>query len=132
MHHHGLLHDSACGRTELGEAEVEQLCASRGEHDVGRLQVAMDDPVAVRVIERAGDLDRADQRLVERQSPGREPLGQRVAFDVLHDEKVDLVLASDIVERADMRVREGGDCPRFAGEAGAHLFIACVTCRAGP
>ena len=88
----------------------------------------MDNPVAVRVIERTGDLDRADQRLFERQSPGRQSLGQRVAFEVLHDEEVDLVMAPDVVERADVRVRERGDCPRFAGEAGAHLFIACVTC----
>jgi hypothetical protein len=27
-----------------------------------------------------------------------------------------------------VRVSEGGDCARLAGEAGAHLFIACVTC----
>ena len=89
----------------------------------------MDDPVAVRVIERAGDLNRVFKRLVERQSPVREPRGQRVAFEVLHDEKIDLVMASDVIEGTDMRVRERGNRLRFSGEPGAHLFIECDSCR---
>ena len=71
------------------------------------------------------------KRLVERQSPGRESRGQRVAFEVLHDEKVDLVMTSDVIERADVRVRERGNRPRFAGEPGAHLLIECVSPSAG-
>ena len=43
--------------TEPREAEVEQLRAARGEHDVARLQVAMNDTLCVRSGERPGDLD---------------------------------------------------------------------------
>ena len=110
-------------RPEFREAKIEQLRAARRQHDVGGLQIAMDDPVAMRVVERAGDLDRVRQRLVQRQSPVRQSRGQRVALEVLHDEEVDLVMTPDVVQRADVRVRERGNRPRFAGEPGAHLLI---------
>ena len=45
------------GGTEPREAEVEQLRAARGEHDVARLQVAMNDTLRMRNGERLGDLD---------------------------------------------------------------------------
>ena len=83
----------------------------------------MHNPVTVRVIERTGNLHRAYERLFERQSLGRESLGQRVAFEVLHDEEVDLIMPSNVIERADMRVSEGRNGPRFTGEPGADLFI---------
>ena len=60
---------------------------------------------------------------VQRQPPGPQPRGQRLPFEVLHDEEVDLVLAPDVVQRADVRVRERGNRPGFAGEPGAHLLI---------
>ena len=47
----------AGGGTEPREAEVEQLRAARGEHDVARLQVAMNDTLRMRSGERLGDLD---------------------------------------------------------------------------
>ena len=54
----------ACGHSpvgfaageEHGEPEVENLrLAVGGEHDVARLQVAMQEPVPVRIVERVGD-----------------------------------------------------------------------------
>jgi hypothetical protein len=48
---------------QLGEAEVEHLRgAARGDHDVGRLQVAVDDALGVRLRQRVGDLRRVPQR----------------------------------------------------------------------
>ena len=45
------------GGAEPREAEVEQLRAARREHDVARLQVAMNDTLRMRSGERLGDLD---------------------------------------------------------------------------
>ena len=49
-----------------------------GAHlDVRRLQIAMDDALLVRRFERVGDLPRDGQRLVERDRPARDALGER-------------------------------------------------------
>ena len=50
----------------------------------------------------------------------RQPGRQRLAFEIFHDEEVDLVLTPDVIQRADVRMRKGGNGPRFAGETGAH------------
>ena len=52
-------------RPEFRKAEIEQLGAARGQHHVGRFEIAMDDRLGMRVVERAGDLDRVRQRLLE-------------------------------------------------------------------
>ena len=83
----------------------------------------MDDSVAMRVDERARDLDRVGERHGQRHRSARQPHRQRVAFEILHDEVVDLVLTSDVVQRADVRVGEGSNRPRFAGEPYAQLRI---------
>ena len=44
------------GRKALGQAEVEHLHPALRQQDVRGLQVAVDDAVAVRVLERVGDL----------------------------------------------------------------------------
>ena len=118
-----LCRTDSCGRQEFREAKIEELRAARGQHDVGGLQIAMDDSVAMRVVERAGDLVRVGQRQVQRQRPVRQSRGQRVTLEVLHDEEVDLVMTPDIVERADVRVGQRSDRFCFAGEPGAHLLI---------
>jgi hypothetical protein len=72
----------------FGEAEVEHLHAPLGRHlHVRRLEVAVDDALLVRRVERAGDLDRDRERLVDRQRPLRDPLGERLAFDQFEDEE---------------------------------------------
>ena len=61
------------------------------------------------------------ERLGERQRPPREPLGQRLALEPLHDQEVDAVLVADVVERADVRVIERRDRARLALEARAPI-----------
>ena len=84
----------------------------------------MDDPCAVRALERVGDLDPVAQHSFERQRAAREPVGERLAFEVLHDQVVDAVLLADVVERADVRMAERGDRLRLALEAEAELRVA--------
>ena len=72
----------------LREPEVQHLHRPVGaDLDVGRLQIAMDDALFVRGLERLGDLLRERQGLVERDRPARDALRQVLAFDQLHHQR---------------------------------------------
>jgi len=58
-----------CGRGRLRQTEVEELDAPLREHDVGRLQIAVDDALAMRLVERVGNLGPVAKRQIERQRP---------------------------------------------------------------
>ena len=77
----------------------------------------MDDALPVRLVQRVGDLDPVAKRLLQRQRALREAVRQRLALEKLHDEVLGLALASDVVQRADVRVRELRDRLRLALEA---------------
>jgi len=77
--------------------------------------------LAVRLVERVGDLDRVLQHLLQRQQAFRKPLRQCFAFQALHDEEVGAVLLADVEERADVRMVEAGDGTSFALESFAQL-----------
>jgi len=94
---------------DLCQAEVEQLGARRGEHHVGRLEVTVNDAALVCRIERGGDLDRDLEHLGQTQRTLLETLAQRLALEVFHDEVVDAVVVTDVVQRADVRVVEPRD-----------------------
>src|SRR5216684_3604318 len=64
------------------------------------------------------------QDLLRRERCLLEPMGQRFAFQVLHDEIVDTVLVADVVESADVRMTEARNGPGLALEALARLRIA--------
>ena len=84
----------------------------------------MDDAGAVRLVERVGDLDR---RSASACSSGSgtflQPRCERLALEMLHDEKRGAVMLADVVERADMRMVERRDGARFAFEAGARIRV---------
>ena len=111
----------------LRQAEVEELhlrCivanrAGFGQHDVAGFQIAMDDALAMRLVERVGDLDRDLERIGKLQrSVSREPVGERLPLQVFHDEEVDPVLGADVVERADVwMVQAGRQCALRARSA---------------
>ena len=66
--HHALLGE-ACAIEREGETEVAELCrAVCGEPDVAGLEVAMDHPAAMGMLERARDLESDRRRLVGRQA----------------------------------------------------------------
>ena len=77
----------------------------------------MHDPLPVCLVESVGNLDPESESLLERQRTLEQPVGERLAFQVLHDEVLGLALAPDVVERADVRVGELGDRLGLALEA---------------
>ena len=70
---------AGAGRTR--EAEVEELGARLGEHDVAGLEIAVDEPLPVRLVERIGDLDRRTEASPRGEAALRQPLGQRLPFE---------------------------------------------------
>jgi hypothetical protein len=71
----------------LGQPEVEHLDGAVGRDlDVRRLQIAVDDALVVRGLERVRDLERQPERLWNRQRARHQPLRERRALDELEDE----------------------------------------------
>lgn len=62
-------------------------------HHVARLEIAVHDVRTVRPVERVGDLNRRHERVVERQRTALEAAGERLAFQILHDEVMNRVMA---------------------------------------
>ena len=77
----------------------------------------MNDPLPVSFVEGVGDLDPVAQGLLERKRPFEETIRQRLPFQVLHDEVFGIAVPANVVERADVRVRELGDRLRLPLEA---------------
>ena len=98
------------------------------QHDVRGLQVAMDDALAVRAVERAGDLRSRRRRAWSsgNGAPG-EPIGERLALEQLHHQVVDAILVADVEQRADVRVVQARDGARFALEALAAPWITATS-----
>ncbi len=76
----------------------------------------MRDALPVRLVERVRDLDGDLERLIERERPLFQPLGQCLPVEVLHDQEVDPVLAADVMEGANVGVVQAGDGLRLALE----------------
>ena len=84
------------------EAEVEQLRSRRGQHDVARLEIAMDDVRAVRMGECARDLHAEPEDVGRRQHAARQPIVQRLTLEILHDDERLAVVVANVVQRADV------------------------------
>jgi len=68
-----------------------------------------------------GDFRRDAQHLAQRQRTARDPLRERLALEVFHDEVLDVIRAADVKDRADVRTRQRGDGARLALESRAAL-----------
>ncbi len=98
-------------------------CGLRDE-DVRGLDVAMDEALLVRGVERFRDLGEDVERApgLERPFLGHEA-GEVRALDVAHGEIKEPVLIARLVDRDHVRVVEGGGDPRLAQEALAEALV---------
>ena len=94
----------------LGEPEVEHLDPALGRDlDVGGLQVAVDDAVLVRLLERLRDLERDAGGLLHRDGAALDAVGERVAGDQLHHQRGGALALLEAVDRRDVRMVERGE-----------------------
>ena len=135
----------------LGQAEVEDLHDAVGlNHDVAGLEVAMDDALFVRRVQRVGDLTRDVERVSEIQRPrpatvrreavglrtlsegcarpaptarSRDDVGQRLPRHQLHDERLDAVAFLQPVDLRDVRMIERRQQARFARKPSAAVGV---------
>ncbi len=125
------------GGVELGlieseaasEAEVENLDeAAVGEHDVGRLEVAMEDAERVGGRETVGDLNAGGEDELEAGRSFGDDLVERLAGNVLHDDVGFFAVAgfgrsfAYVVDGADVGVVDGRGQAGLAKLRGAHLL----------
>ena len=138
----GQLLARALGPDELRDPEVEQLHLDAAvdvlEPDVVGLEIAVDEALVVRRLERAQRLLEDRERLGPRQRAPADPRRQRLAFEVLHHEEhaaegiaaevvdVDDVLVPDRVDRARLLVEALDDVLRAAELELEHLDRAAA------
>jgi hypothetical protein len=104
-------------RLAPGQAEVHQVRLALGvQHDVGRLEVAVDDAGPVGVLQGVGDGGAQLGGLARRQPAVGGEVGQRRPLDEVADD-VDLpALAADLVDGDDVGVPQLRRRPRLAEE----------------
>jgi hypothetical protein len=89
-----------------------------GDENVVRLDVPVDDPVAVREPQRLEELLRVRDRLRDRErSAGEDELLQAAALDDLHGDVVRPLGLASVVDRDDVRMGEAGCGLRLPPEA---------------
>ena len=86
-------------------------------------------PARMRGVQRVGDLDAHVEQRVEAQRTGGEPVLQRRALQILHDDERSPVLLADVVDGADVRMVQRRRGPRFARETAQRLGITGETLR---
>jgi hypothetical protein len=114
----------------LDEAEVAQVAVAvgarraRGEEDVGRLDVAVDQPTGVGGVQRAGHLGHDSQRQGRFQAAvALQQGGQVHPVDIAHGDVEQPALLAGLVDRDDARVVDAGRDPRLAQEPPAEHFV---------
>jgi hypothetical protein len=105
--HAGLGHPGARSAHGQGDAEVGHQCGTIVQQDVFGLDVAVDDPVPVGVVEGRRHLGGDSYRVVHRQLllPA-DPVPHRFPFDIRHDIEEEAVGFAAVKEREDVRVLE--------------------------
>jgi hypothetical protein len=115
-------------RAGAGDPEVGHLQpAVAADDDVVRLDVAVDDPVAVRETDRAEDLARVvDRDRGRRRAVPDEKLLDRAPVEVFHRDVVGALGLAAVVDRDDVRVREASRVLGFAPEPLDELVVLRV------
>ena len=115
-------------RARARDAEVRHLQpAVAADDDVVRLDVAVDDPVAVRERERAEDLARVvDRDRDRRRAVADEQLLERAPVEELHRDVVGALRLAAVEDRDDVRMVEPGGALRLAAEPLDELLVGGV------
>ena len=110
----------------MGEAEVHEPAAVRGEEEVRRLHVAVDDTGVVQGGEPLEEVEDELDGLARRHRPAPQPRGERLAGKELHhDERLAVVLA-DLVDRAQIRVAHARRRARLPQEASSRRVVRAL------
>jgi hypothetical protein len=125
--HEGLLSGQAArARGVLGQPEVRQVrVVVAADQDVGRLDVAVDQPVGMGLVERRADLGhQVDRALgIERAFVVQQP-AQVGAVDVAHRQEDHAVGLAEVEDLDDMGMPQSGRDLRLAQEAPPHAVVA--------
>ncbi len=109
-----------------GEAEVHQDRAARAvDHDVARLEVAVDDPALVDGLEAGAHLPAEGDGLPGREvADGLDQVVERLALDELHADVEGAVHLAEVVDAADVGMGDGLSQGQFAPEPLARQALA--------
>ncbi len=108
----------AAGFQPSRQAEIRDLGrAVGGEQDVGRLEVAVDDPALVGGLDGLGYRGHQGGGLAGRLRRARHHLGQAAALDEFHGEVRPAVQVADLVDLHDVRMAQAGHGFRLAQKA---------------
>jgi hypothetical protein len=88
--------------------------AALGDEKVGRLDVAMDDPLGMGRVEGVGNLDGCIQHLFALHRFSGNQVLEGLALEQFHGDEGLAVVLVDLVNRADIRMVERGGGARFA------------------
>ncbi len=113
-----------CSAGVFGQAEIEQLgVAARGDEDVGRLDVAVDDPFRVGSVEGVGDLDGGVEKQIELEGAAGDAFTKRLALEKLHGDESAMLVLADFVDGANVGMVQGRGAARFTLKALEGLTI---------
>ncbi len=105
------------------EPEVEQLRSRWRQHHVGRLQIPVDDAAPVGCAQPLGDLPGVEQDIGQGHRARLELHVQRRPVQQLHHEKIDVLVAADVVNGADVRMAQRRDGLRLTLKAVAPFRV---------
>src|SRR5690606_27749789 len=108
---------------QLGDAEVEQPNTTVGvDQDVGRLEVAVHDELAVRMLDRGADIEEPAHACANAEASGIAPARERIAAHELEGEPGPTVGCHTAVDEArEVGMVEAGEDAALAQEAGLHV-----------
>ena len=111
-------------RIDLGQPEIQHLgVTAPGQEDVGRLDVAMDDALGMRRVQRIRHLDAHPEKRAHLHPAARDRLLQRLALQQFHRQVRPPLVVADFVDCADIRMIQRGRRPRLAAKPHQRIRI---------
>jgi len=106
------------------QAEVEDFDGVGRNHDVFGFQIAVNDTEFVGLGEALGDLNGDGNDFANGKRPGIEEFAKGSPFEELEHQEIDAVVVADVVESANIRMRDLGDGASLVFEALAMFGVA--------